>query len=612
MASILPPATPLQTLGPSDDDEILRALQGYKIEAEQARRSGMNPRDQKWEQNLNLYWNRYDFSRKAAWQAREVMPEVPSYVDRFAAAMKEALVGTPDGFFEVSDPYDQENDLGDAIKRMMSVWLSTIGRNQMGTPLSFPAVFEEQMKLGALTAAAGVVTWKEDVKGGRVSFETVDPRFIWLDPTYRNLYRIRRTELDKHDLLYMAKATTVSGKSVFDLDKIDQLITQINYDELRIKMQMSGIGAQITSSRQPIVMDEYIATVIGPGGKVLADNALIVVANDKFIIRGPEKNPFWHEKDWMVYAPLVTTPLSPYGRSYMEDFGSIANTFTELTNLILDAVHMSAMKAYVIVPSMLANPQQAAEGVTPGKTFLLEDGAKASDFADSLDLGTLDAGAIQVWQSMKSELSEAAGINEVGLGQFAPKGRTSAMEISTTQANSSALVRSVAQTVETRLLDPLLDLVWKTGLQHASKTDVKLAMAAGTQLYGALMNRRREIISSPITFQARGISALISKSQMLQSVLQIMGIIAQNQNLTAAFMQQVDMTQLIKLLFRLSNVDLTKLQTSERDKLIQSITAPLQAAGAGGTPSPEGQAQMGSVAASMGVGQGQAPQGAPA
>lgn len=592
--------TDLKISPPQDDQELLTILQGYMKEADNARKSGMNPRDAKWQQNIDLYWNRYDFSKKAAWQAREVMPEVPMYVDRFAAAMKDALDSGP--FYTVVDPFDQAGDLATAVQRIMDVWLTTVGRNQVGTPLNYSSVFEEQMKLGALMTTASVTVWKNDVYGGRVAIENMDPRFIWLDPTYRNLYRIRRTEIDKHELVNMARMKDTKGSPIFDLEKINELLTGLLMEDVSRRESLAGSGQQITSTRTVITLDEYLATAVAQDGRVLSDNQMIVVANEKYIIRGPEDNPYWHNRDWMTYAPLVTAPLSVYGRSYMEDFGSVAKTFTELTNLILDAVHATSMKAYVVVPSMLMDPTQANTGVHPGKTFFLDDGYDAKSFAEALDLGTLDQGGIQVWQAMKTELSQASGINEIGMGQFAPNSRTSATEVNSTMSNSSALVRSVAQTAESRIVNPQLDLVWKTGLQHVDKNDKRFARAAGPELWAALMSRRKELIKAPLTFQANGISAVIQKGQMLQSVLQLLQVISQNQNLTQAFMAKIDVNKLLSLLFRLSNVDITKMEVSARDKLVQDATNPLQAQQQAPAPAPSaGMDQMGNVAQMMGV-----------
>jgi hypothetical protein len=558
--------------------ELAMALQSYWNEADNNRKSGLNPRDDKWRDNLNLYWNRIDFSKKAAWQAKETMPEVPQYVDRFAAAMKEALVATPEGFYTVTDPADQEGDVAQAVKRMTDVWLTKTGRNQVGQLVPFSAFFEEQMKLGALTALSNVVTWKNDIPGGRVAVETVDPRFVWLDHSYRDMYRIRRIEVDRHDLQRMLKETDRNGDSIWNIGELGNLVNSLTLYDMVYKSEMAGHGVMPLASRGPITLDEYIATVVDAQGKVIADRSLMVVANQKYLIRGPEKNPFWHGNDWLVYTPLIPTPLSVYGRTYMEDFGSVAKTFTELTNLILDAVYTVSLKAWAIVPGMLLNPEQVAEGISPNKLFLLEEGVRPEDFAKALDLGTLPPESIKAWEMMKNELTEAAGVNEIGIGQFAPKGRTSATEVNATQQSSSAIVRSIAQTIETRWLDPNLDLIWKTGLQHVKASDKQILAAAGDQMAGALLGRRRELIQRPFTFQARGISNTIFKANQLKSLLSILQIIGANQVFMQQFLQVISVEKFVKKLFELSGIDLSQFAASDREKMMQQIAAPLQQA----------------------------------
>lgn len=586
--------------------EIINTLQDYFREADENRKSGLNPRDHKWRENLDLYWNRYDFTNKQKWQSTASMPEVPNFVDRFAAALKEALIQTPDGFYTISDPADTEGDMADAIKRVMDVWLSTAGRNQVGQLLSYSSVFEEQMKMGALMASSTVTTWKDDVEGGRVAVESLDPRMVWLDHTYRNLYRIRRTELDRHELSGLKVMQDGRGNKIFDeveLQRLEGSLLEKNIDDA----QRTGSGQSVSSGRRPIILDEYIATVIGRDGTVLADRALMVLANSNYLIRGPEKNPFWHGKDWLTYTPLVTAPLSVYGRSYMEDFGAVAKTFNDLTNMIIDAVHTSSLNAFAMVPSMLINPNQVAEGISPNKIFMLEDGYKAQDFAQQLALGQMSADGMKVWQAMKSELSEAAGINEIGLGQFAPNSRTSATEVSETQQSSSALIRSVAQTVETRFLDPQLDLIWKTGMQHASLNNQMLANAAGDEMWNAMISSRRELVRRPVTFQARGISTLIARSQQLKTLLGILSVIGSNQILMQAFLAETDPTKLIDRILLLSGIDKSKLSLTAREKMVKSLAQPIQQAGQNippGTPQPAapGKQAVSSAVSSLGIG----------
>lgn len=605
-AYALPPPK-VDSDAPKDDDSTVTALESYRLEADNYRKSGPNPRDDKWKENLDLYWNRFDFSGKEEWQAKEVMPEVPSFVNRFAAALKEALLASPDGFYTVVDPSDEEGDVTKSIKEMTDIWLSQCGTDAMGTPLDFSTVFEDQMKLGALMNCASVVTWKTDTPDGRVSIETVDPRNVWLDHTKRNLYRVRRVEVDKHELGRMAQLKDSKGKHIFNIKDLDQLVGSITMEQEGEKERLTGSGTGLVTpgSRQPIVLDEYLATVLGPDGKVMHDKSLFVVANQRFLIRGPEKNPFWHGRDWLTYSPLVTVPMSVYGRSYMEDFGRLAVTFNELTNLILDAVFTSSMKAFAMVPGYLSNPEQADEGIWPNKVFKLEEGIKPDDFAKALDLGTLPAEAIKAWETIKSELTEASGYNEIGLGQFAPNARTSATEVTSTTKSSSAILRGVAQTVEGRWLDPSLDLVWKTGLQHCSPTDKILKGAVGEKMFQALIRRRRELVGRSLTFQARGISAIIQRSQTLKALIQILSIIGPNQLLLQEFLKAIDLGKFINYIFELSDVPLEKMQLSEREKLIRSVAQPMGALqnGAAGAPSSGGQAagEMQSVAKSMGV-----------
>lgn len=568
------------------DGKIVASLESYRLEAEQARQSGPNDRDSKWRENLDLYWNRHDFSLKKSWQAKETMPEVPSYVDRFAAALKDALIAQPSGFYTVLDPTDEEGTLAEAVKRATDVWLSRAGRNQMGTLLPFSAVFEEQMKLGAIMACCTVTTWKEDVPGGRVSIETQDPRMIWLDPTFRNLYRLRRIEMDKHSVTDLAQARDDAGNPLFNLPAVEALIQGLAPSEQAEQENLAGHGKGVSSGRTPIVLDEYIATVVDERGQRIADRGLMVVANQKHLIRGPEANPFWHGDDWVLYAPLVPVPLSAYGRSYMEDFGAISRTFTELTNLLLDAVHVSSLKAWAVVPDMLMNPGQLAEGITPNKVFQLEQGFDARQFMAPIEMGSLPPESVRMWESLKGELTEAAKMNEIGIGQFAPKGRTSATEINETQASSSALIRSVAQTVETRFLDPQLDKTWKTGFQHVSEDDVAIQNAMGKDMFQALIAKRRELVSRPFTFQARGISELLKRGALLRSLLGIIQFVSSNPIFFQEFTRVVSMQRLISFLFTLSGIDLKILAATEQERLTAQIAGPLSAAGMtpGGTP----------------------------
>jgi hypothetical protein len=124
------------------------------------------------------------------------------------------------------------------------------------------------------------------------------------------------------------------------------------------------------------------------------------------------------------------------------------------------------------------------------------------------------------------------------------------------------------------------------------------------------MARRRSIIQAPVSFQARGISTLIQKQQMLSALMNILGIIAQNENLTTAFLQQVDMQKLLNLLFNLANVDMNAFTLSKRQQMMNELMQKQEAAMGGqpGQPAPQPgqpQGQPGQAAPAQSPGAGQ-------
>lgn len=545
-------------------EEIIQYLDNVRAEAEQARAGGLNPRDTVWDNNIDAYWGRYDFSHKEEWQAKEVMPEVPAFVDRFAAALKEALIATRRDFYTFDIPGDDSAELARSLKRATDVWLGRLGTGPNGSILPFEAVFEDSVKIGALMACSGLVRWDDATR--RVVYETVDPRSVWLDHTGRGLYRLRSYEVDPHELEALATVEDEDGKPLYDPSTVGAAVMELAADRQRL----SGAGEPLR--RRGMLVEEFYGTLVDSQGRLFMRNALVVVAEKKHVIRGPEPNPFWHGQDWVLFAPLVRVPLSPYGRSYLEDISKLAVVYTEMTNLLIDAAKAAALRIYVVVPELLANPEEdLADGLYPGKVLRAMAGVTPDGVLKDFAAGGVDPAAVQVWQLLKNELTEAAGLNEVGLGQFAPRGRTSATEVQLASANSAAIVRSVAATLELTFLAPLIDRVWKTGLQHARRDDTALRAAVGAEAWERLHRDRRGLVQAHISIEAAGLSALIQRSAQLSQLLQALQVIAASPELLAAFGQMVDPAKFLDYLLFLSNIDPKAFTRSERERMQQEI-----------------------------------------
>lgn len=586
-----PDALPMQMVPATSPEDIVRVLDSYRVEAENARDAGDNPRDTIWKSNIDRYWGRYDMSKKAAWQSQLVLPVTPQYVDRWAAAMREALEAQ-DKFFAV------ENEAGAGsiepliphIERVMKVLLSRCSRTPDGHYAAFSSLFEEQMKLGAMMALSAAVTWKQDTKGGWVAVETVDPREVWYDPKGRNLYRRRRYEIDKHELLSMTTRFDEMGLPIYNIEQVMSLGAQVDSKANEARNTLSGGSTGTDQGRTPIIIDEWIATVILDDGNVVADRSLMIQANEKFLIRGPEKNPYWHAQDWLVFTPMISVPLSIYGRTYMEEWAPTADAFIEMTNLILDAVQTSTMKAFVAQPGMLANPQQIAEGISPNKVFQLDEGIPVADFIKEIDLGMLPPDVVAVWQQLKNLLQEGAKLSEVAMGQMPDKTHIAAGAVQQAGMNGSAMIRSMAKTIEQRWLEPVLTLVWETALQYMDFAS--LANEIGQETAAMLNQQRVEFQQRKIKFRVRGISGLLDRQAKMQSFLQFAQVVGQNPQLLMAFMQKTNFPKLLQTLLVWLGIDPAQFEYTPQEQMQMQMQQQLQALlGAPGQPPGQGQGQ---------------------
>ncbi len=580
---------------PSDQD-VINVLESYRTESEMARLSGPNPRDETWRVNWDRYWNRYSMAGKASWQSTHVMPESSQMVDRWAAAMREALDSGGE-WFTADDESGVLKDFIPQINKVMTILLSRIGRAPDGHPIDFSSIFEDQMKMGSLMACCATVTWQYDrnARAGWPRVDTVDPREVWYDPKNRNLYRRRRYEIDKWELMGLAKQMDEEGYNLYNIDAIADLIAAED-EKIRENREVStgtGQGDGGAKGRNVVTIDEWYATIVMPDGSMAYNDNLIVVANDRHIIRGPEVNPFRHDRDWLVFCPMITVPLSVYGRTYMEMWGDVADAFVELTNVILDGASTSALRAFVANPDLLEDPTQLAEGVAPNKIFFTEqDVSDVRRFINTLDLGNLSAEAINVWKMLKEELRNGAMLNEVALGQMAPNARTTAYEINSVKQAGSAMVRSMARTIESRFVEPILTLVWKTALQHMDF--MTMADAIGEPTAAALNARRDEFLDRAVVFRVRGISGIVDRQQRLQNLISVINLIMSNPVFAQTMMQQLNPQQLLKTMMELFGLKYGDLQASQTDNIINQIAgaAATPQAGAAGGAAPQGGAGL--------------------
>ena len=605
------------TIEDIDDQELVKLLSAYNHECEEGRPN----REGVWDENLDLYWQRLDYSQKADHQAQNVMPQVPQFVDRFAATTANALFQS--GQWYTIDAPDELKTFVPLVRGIIDHWLSRAGEDALQKQQGFEMIFEDMIKMGALAHCALSVTvephrvvrpesrqqvemivnpdtgeleeaLREDVvlvdkTEQTVSINVLDPRHVYRDPTGRGLYRRLRKVVDYHTLMEWADMVDEDGNAIWNKEAIERLKPAPAMEEHEEQREVSGDSPmELHRGRQEIVLDEYYGTLVNEAGEVIGHNVLVVMANEVEIVRGPESNPFWHGKDWVITGALMRMVGAVYGRTYLESWSGLYTAFNEMTNLLQDAMYYSSIKAFAGDPTKLEDVRQIKDGVRGGVYFKMQVGESPEEFLSTVDLGRFPQESVQMWSSLKGLMQEGAVLSDIDLGNIPPKSDITATEISSVQQSTSAIIRSVAATVERTLLDPTLDLVWQTALQHLDLFKPEdLAMAVGPELAMELLNMspaaRLTMIKGPYTFKARGLTAILDRSDQVRRLMGLFGILQQMPNLGQAVYEKYDLSKVPDLLIESFGFDAKDLGHGERpQEQVQMARAEREAAEAQG------------------------------
>lgn len=557
-----------------EPEEIVQLLNSYFDEAENARETGFEPRHEVWEQNLHAFWMRRDFGDKMQWQSREQSTMVPNFVERFAAGQAQALSEAAD-WAQIEDRHDETGELSRFATALARIALDFAGTNASGHAVPFEAIFGNLVQTGALMKMEASVTW--DARAKRVVVTPVDPRQNYRDPTGRGLYRVRFWEVDKETLLQMADEVDSEGEPLWDREAIEGLVAHHDQDLKQDRQVSSGAGQDLPSPRTPILLKEWLVDLIdkrgeGHGERKVRERQLIVTANDYTIIRGPEKNPYWHAKDWIVSYPLLQAPFASVdGRTYVELFRKAVETHENVVNRILDAVSTNSMNAFEVNPDCLDDPSLLEQGIAPNQTFFRSDTAPPGEKAiTAIEMGRpLSADVMRVYSETKREAQEAGAQSDLSLGQTA-KGETTATEASLSNEGQETLTGSISIGIDLNFLGPLVELVYYTALQHVDETAAGIYAALSSAQQKMLVARREEFQARPVSVRARGLTQAVVRRRQLRGLLGALNVIGGNPLLVQSFTQDYSINAVIKLMLQNFGIPIDEIALSEEEKFQQA------------------------------------------
>lgn len=581
------------------DLNLVKIVNECRNEAEEARRDRMRMNQRNWE----MYFGRQDFSNKVDGQSTEVLPKVSGAVEQFSAFTKRALTQFGDWFS--CDVPKKSPITAHQARALMKVYL----KECMVSPSKsqqFSTIITNAIKAGLLESLLIIkihgikideqvfkAVGKERDKLERTTRKIWKPRIdlvpsedYYPDPSGRNLYEIHRVTRDLIDVQEMAE------QGIYDKDIVSKITEDFDREhdrDARRPAQRNQNQSTPPSFRKRVMIDEMWGTIIGLDGKVIEQNGMCAVANEKYLIRKAEPNPFWHGRRPLLAVPLIQVPFSVWGRALFDQASSLNQALNELFNLMLDGGIAEVWGVRQVRTDWLQDPRQVAGGIPQNATLAInQDVPIDGKVVEQISTGTVPPEAMAMFQMADKEFQAASLVNDIRLGNL-PERTTKATEIVEASSNSSTMVDAFASDIEREFIEPALEMIFLNIMQNAddlaADTIIEvIGTNAAWDLSHMTAAQRFALYFGQAKFKAFGISGTLSKARDFQKMMAVMQATATNPMLMQAFMKKFSPDKFIDMIFKSLNIDPDSMLMDEdeeasKDDRMQQMMQLMQAMG---------------------------------
>lgn len=574
---------------------VISAVMEYRQQAEDAKRH----RIIKNKENRDAFLSRQDWTHKQAGQSQEFLPKVAVSVEQMGSFIKKSLVQFGDWFSVDLDRSMYGKITGQQVAAIIKPFLENLwAGNQKSTTVA--TVISDGVKNGLLesliilkvhggthkcrkfhvepgepllgedgTLSMGETSLKmEEYDEWRLRIDLVRAEDYYPDPTGNGLYEIQTCERDLHEVIAMAE------QGIYDMSAVKELIDSDYPRPLDEERQPEAMNQQQTVNpqfRKRVTLHEFWGTILNSDGTIAHQNVVCTIANDKYLIRPPEPNPFWHQESPFIAEPLIRVPWSVWHKALYDDASSLNLAINEMFNLMLDGGIAAVWGIKQIRIDDLEDPSQVAGGISQGQTLAIKSsvpmGAKV---LETVTESNVPQDAMAMFQFLNQEFAQAALTTELKMGQI-PGRKVLATEV-VEQGNSQALtLDGIVSDLETCIIEKLLSKAWLTILQNADALpeDVLPGLIdsrAALLIMRATPPERFALFAGRTKFRCRGISTTMAKARDFQKVMGALQAISQSPLLLQAFMKKYSSDRTLDYLMRLLNVNPDNLYKDEEEQ----------------------------------------------
>lgn len=438
-----------------------------------------------------LFQNKENWSKKKDWQSKVFIPKIFNAIVRASSLVKKAILQTSKLFnMELEDekvtPIKAEirdlkrklakeaKGVEGAVNEQLSKALESaeerleLLKEQLAEDekrfkkaikkSNFARAYGE-MIISAMLLGIGVLKRLWIAKKKRLRYENVDVLNIYISPEFMPYedenpdYLIEYMEMSLAKLRKIATKTNKESKAeIFDMTEVNKVKGGYSKtDEQQKEKQRRGLG-QYTRVSKKVGIDVFWGNVVSKDGREMKENQLMMLANEKYLIR-KQDNPFDDGKiPYEITVPMVYPHRGISGVSLVESSIRLQYTLNNILNLTVDNLNFIVNKVRTYDPSRLKKPQEI-HSVYPGKMIPVNSGTKPA--IEEIKTTPLGQDVWRAYEIFCKEIEEANYITEFLTGMPGRKQKTLG-EVEIKTAESHGMFDVIARELETNSIKPTL------------------------------------------------------------------------------------------------------------------------------------------------------------
>jgi len=535
----LPGLVDPEAVGKLTDAGIIDWVQQCVAACRDARR----PLEAEWRGYTDLYHNRrpLDSGAKADWQADIFVPLIFNKIELAKSLVKGALLDAP-GWF-ILEEYPTFQYASAQVRFLEKIMRYQLERARFVD--EYMRALEEGFLFGSGCLKVYWDDWIErgpqvvDMPTGQMDPMTGMPMtfpIVQSTPRPRNGLKIKQVPLlsmypDPYartfdDCRWVVEEVAVDEEELRDgalsgvYDSVDNIGSPVSFDlETDYRSRETGLAFQGSGpARKRHLLQIYHGNLYSRDGRLALQNWKVVVANKRTII-ACSPNPLYTGKKPYIWTTPIAVRGRLWGRSMVAAAATMQIELNNLANEILDSTTLSVLPIVRVDNAKLDEPFEF-ESVHPGMLIRGRDGA-----AEQVRIQSVPNDAWPVIQWLQQGITDATGMQDLMAGKPTSKGRPTAFEIKSAMQGGQENVENLARTLESRDLEPAVQLAYELTMQFLSDTSDPEMQAIMAQ-EGAPQNLsdpilRYRVLSAPFKVKARGISMILTRDEQVQKRMQL-------------------------------------------------------------------------------------------